>query len=274
MTIKSLLVVAAAGLGLLMLPATAQAATAAPPKCPSASCRVLVSGIPNAYSVTLDGHGAAFVSYWQGQVERVDLATGQRTTIATGLGNLRGIASDGAGSVYVAEFYGSIIKVDVATGAHQTVVSGLGEALLAVAYGNGHLYTGSSSTGQVWDITTGTARQIATKVGMVADLAVGPDGSVYVAEFAGSVSRIAPNGAVRVFTANQYEPQSIQLAANGTVYFAAAGSLHAIDPVSGAVSPDLILGGSDNLTDFGLGADKTSVALNAGQLWEITGYNG
>jgi hypothetical protein len=272
-SLLSRIAVATIGLGLLVLPATAQAATASPPACPSSSCRVLASGLQDAFSVTLDGHGSAFLSYSHGQLERVDLATGQLTTIATGLGNLRGVATDGAGSVYVADYAGNVVQVDAATGAHRTFATGLGEGLMAVAYGHGHLYAGNT-LGPVWDITGGVARQLTAKAGMVADLAVGPDGSVYAADIAGTVTRVDPTGAVHVLTSNQYEPQSVQVAANGLVYFAAAGFLHSINPTTGAVSPDLRLGGSDNLWDFGFGADNTSVALNAGQLWEVTGFTG
>ncbi|MFI9387690.1 PQQ-binding-like beta-propeller repeat protein [Kutzneria sp. NPDC052558] len=266
------LIAAAVGLGLLVLPATASAATATPPKCPSTSCQALLTGISDAYSVALDGHGAAFVSYWEGRVDRVDLATGRAVTLATDLGNLRGVATDGAGTVYVTDFNGSVIQVDVATGAHRVTASGLGGGLMAVTYGNGHVYAGTTY-GQLWEITAGQPRSVTGKVGMIADLAFGRDGGVYVAEIGGSVSRVdVATGAVRILATDQYEPQSVQVAANGTVYFAAAGELHSIDPATGKVSPNIVLGHTDNLWDFAFG--DTTVALESGTLWKITGYAG
>jgi len=272
LTSRIRLVAAAVGLGLLALPVTATGATATPPKCPSASCQALLSGISDAFSVALDGHGAAFVSYWEGRVDRVDLTTGQATTLATGLGNLRGVATDGNGTVYVTDFNGTVIQINVATGAHQATASGLSDGLMAVAYGNGHVYAGTTY-GQLWEITAGQPRLVTDKAGMIADLAFGPDGGVYVAEIGGTVSRVDPaTGAVRTLASSQYEPQSVQVAPNGTVYFAAAGALHAIDPTTGKVSPDIILGARDNLWDFALGT--TTVSLESGTLWKITGYNG
>ncbi|MFI9382074.1 hypothetical protein [Kutzneria sp. NPDC052558] len=243
-----------------------------PPTCPSASCRVLVSGFQDAYSIALDGRGAVFVSHSAGQLDRIELATGRRTTVASGLGNLRGVTTDGAGNVYVADFGGSVIEVDGVTGAHRKFAFGLGEGLLGLAYGNGHLYAGSESG--PWDITD-TPHKVVDGDGWTSDLAVAEDGEIYESSFIGTVSRVDPmTGAVHVLASDQYEPQAVQVATNGVVYFAAGGTLHAIDTATGRVSPDIRLGATDDLFDFGLGVDKTSVALNGGQLWEITGYNG
>ncbi|MFJ9033974.1 hypothetical protein ACIRQP_36970 [Streptomyces sp. NPDC102274] len=84
--------------------------------CPSSSCTSLVTGLGEPVDAAYDTGNNAYLTYQNGELRKVNLVTGARSTVAGGLGNLRGIALDGTGSAYVGDFDGNLREVDLATG--------------------------------------------------------------------------------------------------------------------------------------------------------------
>ncbi|MFC8826886.1 hypothetical protein ACFT9I_16270 [Streptomyces sp. NPDC057137] len=261
----------------------ASAAPVAPPApavttiaCPSTACVRLASGLGEPLRVAPDGQGSAYVTYQNGDLRKVDLASGASAVVARGLGNLRGIDVHG-GSAYVVDFGGSLQRVDLATGARQVLASGLG-ALQAVVHDAavGSTYV-TGGDGRLVEVRDGRdPRVVADGLGLSQGIALDGKGNAYTADMmAGRVLRTKlATGATETLASETYEPTSISVGPDGQVYFAVADQVTRLDPATGRKVHFADIRG---LNSVGFTMDErgdayaTDLGGGGGSLWRIPG---
>jgi sugar lactone lactonase YvrE len=171
--------------------------------------------------VLLDGSGRlVVVDSGAGRVARID-AGGGRSVIADGLEEPAGIAIDGPGSIYIAchaggqEGRGSIVRISP-TGRVATLAQGLtGPGALAVDAG-GRLFVGLFESDEIAAVDrdgriTTFARNVAAPAGLVFD----HDDLLVVSSTEGTLSRITPDGTVRVVARGLQFPTDVVLTSQG-----------------------------------------------------------
>ncbi|MFD3521274.1 hypothetical protein [Streptomyces sp. NPDC058653] len=262
------------------IPAVNVAVKAAPATiaCPSAACVRLASGLGESVRVAPDGQGGAYVTYQNGDLREVDLASGTSTVVARGLGNLRGIDVHGS-RAYVVDFGGSLQRVDLGTGARQVLASGLG-ALQAVVHdgASGSTYV-SGNEGRLVEVReSGAPRVVAERLGLSQGIALDGRGNAYTADMmAGRVLRTElATGATETLASETYEPTSISVGPDGQVYFAVADQVTRLDP---ATREKVHFANIRGLNTAGFTMDERGDAyatdLGAGgSLWRIPGLGG
>jgi hypothetical protein len=145
-----------------------------------------VTGILNATGLTFDPDGDLYVtSRAEGTVYRVD-AAGEFTVYAEGMGVATGAAFDREGNLYVGDRSGTIFKIhpDRKIFVHATLEPSVSAYHLAVNRAGMLFVTGPtlSSNDAIWIIEpNGDTRAWHRGLGRPQGLAVGRDGSVYVA---------------------------------------------------------------------------------------------
>ncbi|MEU3983795.1 hypothetical protein AB0F77_27565 [Streptomyces sp. NPDC026672] len=252
----------------------ASAATPASVACPSAVCKVAVTGQGDAVRVATDNAGHDYQTFSDGRVVEVTTATGATRTVARGLGNLRGVAADGAGHVFTGDFDGNITKIDLATGSTVRLASGLGSAQ-GLAYRDGAVYVAGGS-GKLFEVREGApVRTVASNIGYSQSIALDGKGAAYTGDmFTGRILRInLAGGAVTTVATEAYEPDSLSYGPDGRVYFAVSDELHRYDPATGRETLVTRLSG---LYSYLLTIDTQGVAhaiSNAqnGSVWQIEG---
>ncbi|MFD4676094.1 hypothetical protein ACFWNN_40655 [Lentzea sp. NPDC058450] len=245
----------------MMVPVAPAAASSA--QCSPSVCREIASGLGEAVGIG-QFEGTAFVTYQTGRLRAVDLATGAQRPLASGLGNLRGVAADSTG-VYVADYNGRVQHVDPRTGAARVLASGLGNLQGLTRHG-GLTYVVGGET--LWQIGT-TVRPIALGRWMAMDVTI-RDGRAFVAHLGGSIAEVdLGTGHSRAVVSNQYEPTSVGVLDDGTLYFlAAAFDFHR---VSTAGRVEEVLNFAAN--DFDLEGDGTALVLRGTRLFQLTGLS-
>ncbi|MEV4320306.1 hypothetical protein [Actinocrispum sp. NPDC049592] len=254
-----------AAMVLLAAAVPANAASAIP--CPSQTCRLVASGMDQGFGAA-EFAGKAYVGYMNGQLRKVDIATGSSAVLASGLGNLRGVAADTTG-VYVADWNGRVLRVDAASGAAQVIASGLTH-LQGVTRHNGVTYTVGGNT--LWRVDSG-AQAVTTGFWMAMDVAIDGDRAV-VADLGGPIRQVdLATGKVSTLVSGFYEPTHIAVTDNGTIYFMEAASiLHRIE--AGSTQERTVGDLRDvSVSDFSL--DRFGKALitdysSGGRLWRMT----
>ncbi|WP_327235278.1 hypothetical protein OG349_16250 [Streptomyces sp. NBC_01317] len=261
--------------------ATNAAAPAAPAvvTCPSVSCRSLASGLGEPVSSVLDASGNAYITYVNGDLRKVALATGATTTVARGLGNLRGVDLDGNGSAYVGDFDGNLRKVNLATGSQELLAGGLGP-LHGVVHGAAGVTYATGGAGKLYEVRPGRpVRVVASGLGLSQGIALDGKGLAYTADMmSGRILRTdLATGAVKSLATEQYEPTSISVGSDGQVYFAVGSEVTRLNPVTGQAVEIATLRGLNSVffrVDKNGDAYATDVVSGGGSLWKITGLVG
>ncbi|MFF2524109.1 SMP-30/gluconolactonase/LRE family protein [Streptomyces liangshanensis] len=243
--------------------------------CPSTSCQRLASGLGEPVTSVLDGAGNAYITYVNGDLRKVALASGATTTVARGLGNLRGVDLDGAGGAYVGDFDGNLRKVDLATGSQELLASGLGP-LHGIVHGAGVTYA-TGGAGKLYEVRPGRAvRVVASGLGLSQGIALDAKGLAYTADM--MTGRILQTdlttGTVKSLAKEQYEPTSISVGSDGQVYFAVGSEVTRLNPVTGQAVAIATLRGLNSVffkVDRNGDAYATDVAGGGGSLWRIAG---
>jgi sugar lactone lactonase YvrE len=94
----------------------------------------VATGFSQPVALALDGKGAAYVTSSDGKVTKVDLATGEKTDVATGLAGPEGIDVAPDGRLIVAEVGAKrVVAIDPATGTATPLAEGLAIGLPAPA---------------------------------------------------------------------------------------------------------------------------------------------
>ncbi|WP_143447132.1 NHL repeat-containing protein [Kibdelosporangium aridum] len=232
-----------------------------------AVCQRVATGMEHGYGVA-EYAGKAYVGYGNGELRKVDLATGSTAVLASGLGNLRGVAADATG-VYVADWNGRVLRVDAASGVAHVIASGLTH-LQGMTRHNGVTYTVGVNT--LWRIDS-SAHVVATGFWLAMDVVI-DGGRALVADVSGPIRQVdLATGAVSTLVSGFYEPTHVGVTDNGTVYFMEAASiLHRMEPGSTQERTVGQLSGV-SATDFSL--DRSGRALitdhsGGGNLWQMT----
>ncbi|MFJ2650365.1 hypothetical protein ACIO1C_27040 [Streptomyces sp. NPDC087420] len=257
------------------------AANAAAPTvvaCPSASCRSLASGLGEPVTSVVDASGNAYITYANGDLRKVALASGAKTTVAKGLGNLRGVDLDGNGGAYVGDFDGNLRKVNLATGSQELLAAGLGP-LHGIVHSAGVTYA-TGGAGKLYEVRPGQpVRVVAAGLGLSQGIALDGKGFAYTADM--MTGRILQtdlaSGAVKSLAKEQYEPTSISVGSDGQVYFAVGSEVTRLNPVTGQAVEIATLRGLNSVffkVDKNGDAYATDVVSGGGSLWKITGLVG
>ncbi|MCH6163011.1 hypothetical protein [Streptomyces marispadix] len=158
-----------------------------PVKCPSENCnKAVVDELGDPYSVALDGQGHAYVAdNKNGELVRVDLATGKKETIVSGLGGVESAALDGKGNAYVASrTRGELYRVDLSGPQYPIakVASGLGRPRGVAVKDDGKVIVTDWLYDRVLEVdpsSSGSPNKIAT-VASATGVAIDPSGVAYV----------------------------------------------------------------------------------------------
>jgi DNA-binding beta-propeller fold protein YncE len=93
-----------------------------------AAATVVASGLNGIDQLALDeAHGCAYVAEFSAaRLQKIDLASGTKTVVATALSNPRGVLLTGEGRfAYVSTDAGNVMRFDFATNTHAVIASGL-----------------------------------------------------------------------------------------------------------------------------------------------------
>ncbi|MGW6740010.1 SMP-30/gluconolactonase/LRE family protein [Streptomyces sp. NPDC055025] len=260
------------GAGLAVSPSAAAAVTVV--NCPSSACTQVAGGLGEPVGSAYDANGHAYITYQNGDLREVELATGATSTVARGLGNLRGIDLDGEGGAYVGDFDGNLLKVDLGTGSRELLASGLGP-LHAIVHSAGTTYA-TGGSGKLYELAPGgSVRVVASGLGLSQGIALDGEGKAYTADmFTGRIlETVLATGAVRSVAKEFYEPTSISVAADGLVYFSVGDQVTRLDPATGRGTHIATVRGLNSVI-FRLDGDGNAYAAQVtggGSLWKIKG---
>lgn len=260
----SSLVVAVAAVVALAAPANAASGNI---ECPSSACVQVAGGLGDAYALAPDNQGAVYVTYGEGVLRKVTLATGAVSTVATGLGNLRGLAVSG-GSAYVASFDGTLQQVNLATGSHRTIASGLPSLFGVGRYGNTTYVT--DGDGRLVAVPDGGSARVVATVGFSLGVAFDAAGHAYTASMGANeiVRTDLATGATRSLAEVDYEPTSISVGSDGLVYFEVGDEAVRLNPATGVQSNVGEIDGVNGF-DFALATSGNAYEVYDGELWQI-----
>jgi streptogramin lyase len=260
----SSLALAVAAVVALAAPADAASANV---DCPSSACVQVASGLGDAYALAPDNQGAVYVTYGEGVLRKVTLATGSVSTVATGLGNLRGLAVSG-GSAYVASFDGTLQQVNLTTGSHRTLASGLSSLFGVGRYGNTTYAT--DGQGRLIAVPDGGSAHVVATVGFSVGIAFDAAGNAYTASMGANeiVRTDVATGATRSLAEADYEPTSISVGSDGLVYFEVGGEVVRLNPITGVESNVTELENINGF-EFALATSGNAYEVYDDVLWQI-----
>lgn len=165
-------------LGLLVFPATRAAAH----PLAISGIEVFVGGLPGPEGLAFEKGGALIVGSAVGEVRRIT-ADGAATVIANLGEPLAGVTVLRDGRILVASFTGNRVwSVDPETGVAAVFASGIPGANFIVQSRRGPIFVSASSSGQIFDIASGTPIERAAGVSFPDGLAIGRGHLLYVAE--------------------------------------------------------------------------------------------
>jgi sugar lactone lactonase YvrE len=188
--------------------------------------------------------------------------------IAKDLGGLNGFEVGPDGMIYgPLWFKNSVVKVDPSNGAVTVINNQFKIPAAANLDGKGNLYAIDTATGELWRVELASGRRTLVKQLKTAvdNLAVAPDGTVYVSNMAdNSITAVDPSsGTTRVLTSGKVAvPAGVKVAGN-TLYVADIFSFRAVDLASGAVSDLKRMHASDSDMEypFAVGVSSKQVAI-------------
>jgi hypothetical protein len=237
-------------------------------KCPSSACVQVASGLGAQLADAVpDNKGSVYVTYGTGVLQKVVLATGSLSTVASGLGNLRGVAIAGR-YAYVVSFDGTIQKVTLSTGAHRTLATGL-PPLFGVARNGDTTYV-TDEANQLVAVPDGGSPHVVATVGFSEGIAFDASGAAYTASMGLNqiVRTNVTTGATQVLATEDYEPTSISVGKDGQVYFL-GDEVERLNPTTG-VQTDVTEIVGINPFEFSLATSGDAYAADGtGGLWEI-----
>ena len=157
---------------------------------------------------------------------------GLQTTVVIGLGIPNAAAIDAAGNLYVTDLIDSkVYKIARGTaGANCTVTgscteigSGFVQPVSVAIDASGDAFIADAATQDLYKVTSaGTQTIVATGLTGVSGVAIGTDGTAYLA-VAGAIEQVSPAGVLGPFATSSTRPGGIAVDSNGTVYVADPG---------------------------------------------------
>jgi len=188
--------------------------------------------------------------------------------IAKDLGGFNGFEVGPDGMLYgPLWFKNSVVRIDPASGAVTVINREFKTPAAANLDGKGNLYVVDTATGELARVELATGRKtIAAKLSAAIDnLAVAPDGTVYVSNMAdNSVQAYNPvTGAVRTLTSGKLAVPSGVKIAGGTLWVADVFAFRTVDIATGAVSEVKRMHATDSDMEypFAVGVSSKQVAI-------------
>jgi len=184
----------------------------------------LASSLPNPSAVTVDQNNNVYIGDWTDGLYRINAGGGAPYKVATGFNQVAGLACDtSTGKVYASAASGSSNGVFRFNGGTAERAYGFGEAFNGIcqASPSGTFYVADAGLGQILSITsTGDLTVYKTGFSDPEDVAVGPDGSLYVAENGNNrIQRIDKNTlAVTTWASGVQDPEGIVFDNAGNLY--------------------------------------------------------
>jgi DNA-binding beta-propeller fold protein YncE len=191
------------------------------------------SGLNAFYGLAVSKSGDVYVSsYFGGSVKLIPAGTSSVTTFVGSLGRPFGVATDIEDNVYVADEWATYIRKYNSAG---SLVAQLGSGLtspraVAVDSTSGDVYVGESGGSSVIVIrnSTGAMETLGSGLSGIEDLAIAPNGDVYIT--ASFLIKIIPsnNGPIRTFSQSTsfISFSGIALGNNSDVYASISDNLN------------------------------------------------
>lgn len=183
---------------------------------PAGSVSTFASGLGEPESLVFDSTGNLYVA--EAAANRISKITpgGTVSTFATaGLNGPVGLAMDASGTLFAANQFGGSVVEFSASGVPTTVIANLVTPADLRFDADGHLYVSvangfGSTAGTVLKHTLGGATTtILSGLNNPANMAFDSLGNFYVADLGGTITRLAPNGAVGAFASGLAGPNGL-----------------------------------------------------------------
>lgn len=239
-----------------------------------APMRVLAKDLPGLNSLDFDRrNGKLYASqvFLGDALWEIDVAgTKPPRLIAKDLGGLNGFEVGPDGMIYgPLWFKNSVVKVDPASGAVTVINNQFKTPAAANLDGKGNLWVVDTATGELCKVELASGRKTVVRTLKTAldNLAIAPEGTVYVSNMAdNSIEAIDPvSGAVRVLTRGALAVPSGVKVSGGTLWVADIFSHRKVDLASGAVSDVMRMHGDGVVMEypFGVGVSADRVVLTS-----------
>jgi sugar lactone lactonase YvrE len=240
----------------------------------TAPMRVLAKDLPGLNSLDFDRRNGKLYAtqvFLGDALWEIDVAgTKPPRLIAKDLGGLNGFEVGPDGMIYgPLWFKNSVVKVDPASGAITVINNQFKTPAAANLDGKGNLWVVDTATGELCKVELATGRKtVVAKLKTALDnLAIAPEGTIYVSNMAdNSVEAVDPvSGAVKVLTRGALAVPSGVKVSGGTLWVADIFSYRKVDLASGAVTDVLRMHGTDVVLDypFGVGLSADRVVLTS-----------
>jgi sugar lactone lactonase YvrE len=238
----------------------------------NAPMKVLAQGLPGLNSLDFDrktGKLYATQVFLGDALWELDVAgVKPPRLIAKDLGGLNGFEVGPDGFIYgPLWFKNSVVKVDPANGAVTVINKEFKTPAAANLDGKGNLWVVDTATGELCKVDLASGRKTVVKTLKTAldNLAIAPDGTVYVSNMAdNSIEAIHPDtGAVKVLTRGALAVPSGVKVSGGTLWVADVFSHRKVDLASGAVTDVMRMHGVGVKMEypFAVGISAKHVAL-------------
>jgi sugar lactone lactonase YvrE len=235
-----------------------------------APMRVLARDLPGLNSLDFDRrNGKLYASqvFLGDALWELDVAGIQPPRlIAKDLGGLNGFEVGPDGMIYgPLWFKRSVVKVDPSNGAVSVISASFDIPAAANLDGKGNLWVVDTATGELSKVALDTgAKTVVAKLATALDnLAIAPDGTVYVSNMAdNSIQAVNPDtGAVRTLTRGKLAVPAGLKVDGGTLYVADVFAFRQIDIATGAVTDLRRMQSSELEYPFALGLSDKKIAL-------------
>jgi len=232
--------------------------------------RVIASGLPGLNSLDFDRRNgklyATQVFLGDALYELDPSGAKPPRLIAKDLGGLNGFEVGPDGMIYgPLWFKRSVVRVDPADGSVSVISASFETPAAANLDGKGNVWVVDTATGELSKVALDTgARQVVAKLATALDnLAIAPDGTVYVSNMADNgIQAINPDtGAVRQLTRGAVAVPSGIKVDGGTMWVADVFAYRQVDLASGKVTDLKRMQSSDMEYPFALGLSSQRVAL-------------
>jgi sugar lactone lactonase YvrE len=235
-----------------------------------APMRVLARDLPGLNSLDFDRrNGKLYASqvFLGDALWELDVAGIQPPRlVAKDLGGLNGFEVGPDGMIYgPLWFKRSVVKVDPSNGAVSVISASFDIPAAANLDGKGNLWVVDTATGELSKVALDTgAKTVVAKLATALDnLAIAPDGTVYVSNMAdNSIQAVNPDtGAVRTLTRGKLAVPAGLKVDGGTLYVADVFAFRQIDIATGAVTDLRRMQSSELEYPFALGLSDKKIAL-------------
>jgi len=232
--------------------------------------RVIASGLPGLNSLDFDRRNgklyATQVFLGDALYELDPSGAKPPRLIAKDLGGLNGFEVGPDGMIYgPLWFKRSVVRVDPADGSVSVISASFETPAAANLDGKGNVWVVDTATGELSKVALDTgARQVVAKLATALDnLAIAPDGTVYVSNMADNgIQAINPDtGAVRQLTRGAVAVPSGIKVDGGTMWVADVFAYRQVDLASGKVTDLKRMQSSDMEYPFALGLSSQRIAL-------------